>query len=137
MSNCWFGSRRVCRTYMYLFLRHARDVAALTFDGNEYLRLLTVRFDISKRLVVSTWGPKETPTSIFAGTRDILVMFISPQNGKRDKLRGFFLKLLQLLKIVIIRHKSWACFRLYAYMRHERIVNSWNNLPVDTDFSSP
>ena len=74
---------------------------------------LTVRFDMSKCLVVSTWGQKRPPptsiSDIFVGTKDIL-MFISPQNTKRDKLRCCFLKFLQLVKLVIIRQKSWGGF---------------------------
>ena len=35
-------------------------------------------------------------------TKDILVMFISPQNTKRAKVRGSFLAFLQLVKIIII-----------------------------------
>jgi len=38
----------------------------------------------------------------------------------RDKLRGYLLKFVQVVKIIIIRHKSWACFCLCAYSHSSR-----------------
>ena len=79
------------RYYYFRFLKtNGRHIEILLLP----VSTLTVRFDMSKSLVVSTWGTKETPTSfddIFIGTNNILMIFISAQNTKTDKLHASFL----------------------------------------------
>ena len=73
--------------------------------GNKHK--LTVRFDMSESLVVSTWGPNKTPTSfsdIFVSSEDIPMIFTLMQNTKTVKVHGTIFLFLNCTKVIVIRH---------------------------------